>query len=314
MHAMVMTSFGDIDVLRYQEWPTPAPRDQQLLIKVHACSVNPIDWRIRKGEMKLFMRARPPLILGADIAGEVAQLGPGARQFTVGDAVYVKLPNDIGGYAEYVAVPEAIVARRPANLSATQAAGIPAGAMTALQALRDVARLERGQRVLVNGASGGVGLFAVQLARELGATVTAVCSPSAAALVTRLGAAEVIDYRQSDFTQLGRRWQVIFDVAAARSLGQCRRALEPGGVYVTTISSSRDMIMPLFNPLRSRKGRFVLVKAAATDLDYLRGLVEGGRLEPIVDKVFPLARAADAQHYIETGKPRGKVILDIAAG
>jgi NADPH:quinone reductase-like Zn-dependent oxidoreductase len=291
---------------------TPKPKPGQLLIKVHACSVNPIDWRIRKGEAKMFVRARPPMILGADISGEVAEQGPGAVRFKVGEPVFVKLPGDIGGYAEYVAVPEGIVARRPANLSAVEAAGVPACATTALQALRDVAGLKPGQRVLVNGASGGVGLFAVQLARVLGASVTAVCSESAFELVTRMGADEVIDYKKSDFTKLGRRWNVIFDVSATRKLKECRQAMERSGVYVTTISSGSDMLLPLLNPLRSRKGRFVIVKASGRDLDYLRTLIESGKVKAVVDRVFPLKQAADAQQYIETGRPRGKIVLNVA--
>ena len=313
MQAMVMTAFGDRTVLAYQPWPTPEPGPGQVLIRIHACSVNPIDWRIRKGEVKMFVRTRPPMILGADVSGEIARLGPGVTRFAIGDLVYVKLPGDIGGYAEYAVAAETIVARRPANLTAVEAAAIPACATTALQALRDVAGLKAGQRVLVNGASGGVGLFAIQLARVLGATVSAVCSPSAAALVTRLGADEVIDYQQTDFTRIGQRWNVVFDVSATRSLRQCRRAMERGGVYVTTISSMGDLLMPIFNPLRSRKGRFVIVKSSGADLDYLRGLMEAGTILPVIDRVFPLAQAADAQQYLETGKPRGKVVLTVAA-
>jgi NADPH:quinone reductase-like Zn-dependent oxidoreductase len=308
-----MTGFGDTKVLQYKEWPTPRPGQGQISIRVHACSVNPIDWRIRKGEVKMFVRSRPPMILGADVAGEVAALGDGVSRFHIGDLVFAKLPGDIGGYAEYVTLSETIAAARPANLSAVEAACVPAGALTALQALRDVAEVEPGQRVLINGASGGVGLFAVQLARELGAVVTAVCGEAAFPLVTSLGAAEVIDYRQQDFTRLGKRWDVIFDVSATRSLRKCRPAMASEGVYVTTISSFGDILMPLFNFMRSRKGRYIIVKTSGNDLEYVRALIERGRLKPVVDRVFPLVQAAEAQRYLETGRPKGKIVLEVAA-
>ena len=311
MNATIMTGFGDAAVLEYQPWPTPEPKAGQVLIKVHACSVNPIDWRIRKGEMKMIIRSRPPMILGADVAGEVAKVGAGATRLKVGDLVYVKLPGDIGGYAEYVTVPEEIVALRPTALSAVEAAAVPACASTALQALRDVAGLKSGQRVLVNGASGGVGLFAVQLARAFGAKVTAVCGPSAFALVKSLGVEEVIDYQQTDFTKMGAKWDVIFDVSATRSFKECHEALEDHGVYVTTIKGGADMVMPLLNPLRSKKGRYVMVKSSAADLDEVRALIDGGKVKTFVDRVFPLQQAADAHRYLETGRPRGKVVLSV---
>jgi NADPH:quinone reductase-like Zn-dependent oxidoreductase len=313
MNAMVITGYGGPEVLDFRSWPTPEPAAGQVLIKVHACSVNVIDSKIRKGEAKMYVRTKPPKILGADLSGEIAQLGPAASRFKVGDKVYAKLPGDEGAYAEYVTLPEDIVALRPSNLSATEAAAVPAGATTALQALRDVAGLKAGQQVLINGASGGVGLFAVQIARQLGAVVTAVCGEAGAALVKELGAAEVIDYKKTDFTKLGKRWHVIFDVSATRSLGQCKSALEEGGVYVTTIAGMGDMIMPAFNFLRSKKGKVILVKPAASDLDYLRSLFEGGKLKVVVDKVFPLKDAAQAQQYAEKGRSRGKVVLDVAA-
>jgi NADPH:quinone reductase-like Zn-dependent oxidoreductase len=313
MQAMIMTGFGDTGVLELKEWPTPPLGPGQVRVRVQACSVNPIDWRIRKGEVKMFVRQRPPMILGADVAGEVVELGSGAARLKVGDAVWLKLPGDIGGYAEQVVVAESVVARRPANLSAVEAAAVPATAMTALQALRDKAGLRAGQKLLVNGASGGVGLFAVQLGKVMGAQVTAVCGASAADLVKRLGADDVIDYAKADFATSGRRWHAVFDVAANRSLARCRAAMEPGGVYVTTISSTGDLVTPLFNPLRSRKSRFIIVKPSLADLDYLRGLVEAKRLEVVVDRVFPFNQAAAAQTYLETGKPRGKVVLSLAA-
>ena len=313
MNAVVMTAFGGPEVLRYGPWNKPTAAANHVVIKVHATSVNPIDWRIRKGEAKMWVRDRPPMILGADVAGEIAECGEGATRFPIGALVYAKLRGDVGGYQEYVSVPESAVALRPSGLSAIEAAALPAGAMTALQALRDVGELKAGQSVLINGASGGVGLFAVQIARVLGAHPTAVCSASATDLVKRMGADDVIDYHSTDFTKLGRRWDVIFDVSATRSLAQCRAALSPKGIYITTISGMGDMLMPLLNPIRSRKGRFVLVNADGNDLDKVRALVDEKKLVPVIDKVFPLAEAAAAQTYAEENRPRGKVVLSVAA-
>jgi NADPH:quinone reductase-like Zn-dependent oxidoreductase len=313
MNATVMTGYGGPEVLTYQTWPTPQPGPGQVLIRIHACSVNPVDWRIRKGELKLFVRERPPFLLGADISGEIAGLGDGATRLKVGDLVWVKLPGDIGGYAEYIAVPEEIVSIRPSGLSALEAAAVPAGATTALQALRDVAQLKSGQRVLINGASGGVGLFAVQLATILGAHVTAICGANGLDLVKSVGAAEAHDYKVTDFMKLGRKWHIIFDVSATRHFNDCHEALEDYGHYVTTIGSTGDMVAPMLNPLRSKKGHFIIVKSSASDLDEVRALFDGGRLKVVVDRVFPLAHAGEAQRYIESGKKNGKVVLDCTA-
>jgi NADPH:quinone reductase-like Zn-dependent oxidoreductase len=311
MKTIVMTAFGDSDVLRLEERSRPLPARGQVLIRVEAIGVNPVDWRVRKGQLKEFVRQKPPLVLGAEIAGEIVELGADVQRFQVGDKVFAKLPGDIGGYAELLALDEKVVATRPANLNAIEAAAVPVGATTALQAIRDRAHLKPGQRILINGASGGVGLYAVQLARELGGVVTAVCSADAFPLVREMGAAEVIDYKSDDFTKLGKTWHVIFDVAATRKFGDCRRALEPGGVYVTTISGFGDILMPILNPFRSRKGRFIIVKCSQADLDYSRQLVESGKLRPVVEKVFPLVSAAEAQTYQETRRPKGKVILEV---
>ena len=313
MNANVMTDFGGPEVLQIQTWPMPEAGPGQVLIKIHACSVNPVDWRIRKGEMKMVVRERPPMILGADISGEVAACGPGATRLAVGDLVWVKLPGDVGGYSQYISLPEGIVSLRPRGLTAVEAAAVPAGATTALQALRDIAQMKSGHRVLINGASGGVGLFAVQLARALGARVTAVCGASGIELVKSFGVDDVLDYKTSDFTKLGRKWDIIFDVSATRHFADCQEALEDHGHYVTTIRSTSDMVAPVLNPVRSKKAHFVIVKSSASDLDQVRALFDARALRVVVDKVFPLAEAGAAQAYIESGKQKGKVVLDCAA-
>jgi NADPH:quinone reductase-like Zn-dependent oxidoreductase len=282
-----------------------------VLIKMEAASVNPIDWRIRKGEMKLMIRSRFPITLGAEVSGEIAELGSGTSRFKLGDKVLSLVPGDIGGLAEYVCVPEGAASLRPQSLDAIQAASVPVGAMTALQSLRDKGGLKSGQRVLINGASGGVGLFAVQIARELGAVVTAVCSDSKFQAVQDAGATEVIDYKKSDFTTLGKRWDLIFDAAASRKFADCRKALEPSGVYVTTIGSGADMVMPWLNPLRSQKGRFIIVKPRSADLDFIVELLAAGKLKPSVGRVFPMAELAEAQRLGESGKASGKIVITV---
>jgi NADPH:quinone reductase-like Zn-dependent oxidoreductase len=314
MNANVMTAFGGPEVLEYQTFPTPQPGPGQVLIKIHACSVNPVDWRIRKGELKMFVRDRPPILLGADISGEIAGLGPGATRLKVGDLVWARLPGDVGGYAEYIALQEDIVSLRPKGLSAIEAAAVPAGATTALQALRDITQLKSGHRVLINGASGGVGLFAIQLAQAFGAKVTAVCGANGIELVKAFGVDDVLDYQVTDFMNTGRKWDVIFDVSATRHFGDVQEALEEHGQYVTTIRNTGDLVAPVLNPLRSKKGHYIIVKSSASDLDMVRALFDGGRLKVVIDKVFPLARAGEAQSYIETGKQKGKVVLDCTAG
>jgi NADPH:quinone reductase-like Zn-dependent oxidoreductase len=313
MKAVVMTGYGGPEVLRVQELPTPVPGRGQVLVRVHAAGVNPIDWRVRKGTLKEFVRIKPPLVLGAEVAGEVAAVGPGVARLKAGQRVYSKLPGDIGGYAEYVVVREDQAAPCPANLTPVQSASVPVGALTSLQSLRDKGELRPGQSVLVNGASGGVGMYAVQLALALGAKVTAVCSAANIPFVRELGAAETLDYKHTDFTRLGRRWNVIFDVSATRKLSECRASLEPGGAYITTISSFGDLLMPLWNPFRSRKGRFIIVKPSVSDLEFARGLIEAGTLRPAVERVFPLDEAGEAQTLLENERPRGKVVLEIAA-
>lgn len=311
MKALVIRKYGGTEVLEQVDLPTPKVGPGRILIKVEAASVNPIDWRIRKGEMKFFVRAKFPITLGAEVSGEIAELGSGTSRFKVGDKVFSLVPGDIGGFAEYVCVPEEAAAARPKTLDAVQAASVPVGAITALQSLRDQGELRAGQRVLVNGASGGVGMFAVQLAKELGAVVTAVCSEAKFEMVRSAGATETIDYKKSDFTTLGRRWDLIFDSSATRKFSDCRKALEPHGIYVTTIGRGSDMIMPAFNALRAQKGRFIIAKPSSSDLDTIRGLLDAGKLKTVVGHVFPMAQMAQAQDLSESGKSSGKIVITL---
>jgi NADPH:quinone reductase-like Zn-dependent oxidoreductase len=313
MKALVIRGYGGLDMLDVAEVPAPKVGPGQVLIRVAAAGVNPIDWRIRKGEMKMMVRAKLPITLGAEVSGEIAEVGSGVTRLKVGDAVYSLVPGDIGGFAEYVAVPEEAAAVRPKTVDAVRGATVPVGSVTALQSLRDKGELRSGQRVLVNGASGGVGLFAVQLAKELGAEVTAVCSEAKFEMVRKAGASECIDYKKSDFTTLGKKWDLIFDSAATKKFSDCRKALEPAGHYVTTIGSGGDMIMPALNAFRSQKGRFIIVKPSAKDLEYVGSLLDAGKLTTSAAHVFPMAQMAEAQKLSESGKATGKIVVTVSA-
>jgi NADPH:quinone reductase-like Zn-dependent oxidoreductase len=309
MKAVIIRKYGGLEVLEHAEVPAPTLTPGHLVIRVEAAGLNPIDWKLRNGELKMMVRAPFPIILGGEVAGEVTEVADDVKRFKVGDKVFSMVPAEIGGFADFISVPEFAAGLRPATLDAVQAASVPVGAVTALQALRDKGELKAGQRLLVNGASGCVGLFAVQLGVELGATVTAVCSEAKFDLVKGAGAAECLDYRKSDFATLGTKWDVIFDAAATRHFSNCHQALEPHGVYVTTIGGGGDMVAPLLNPLRSQKSRFIMMKPNVTDLDYVTGLVERGKLKATVGRVFPREQFAEAQALAASGKASGKVVV-----
>ena len=309
MRAVIIRKYGGTEVLEHADVPPPKISDGHVLIKVEAGAVNPIDWKIRKGEAKMFVRAPLPITLGAELSGEITEVGAGVTRFKTGDKVFALIPGDHGGFADIVTVPEQAVCLRPKNIDAVQAAAIPVGALTALQSLRDKGELKAGQRVVVNGASGAVGLFAVQIGRELGAAVTAVCSASKFESVKAAGATECIDYGKEDFSKLGRKWDLIFDAAGKRHFSDCHDALEHHGIFVTTIGSGGDMVAPLLNPFRAQKARFIIAKPNAKDLDYIRDLVEAGKLKPSVGTVLPLAKVAEAHALGESGTSTGKIVL-----
>jgi NADPH:quinone reductase-like Zn-dependent oxidoreductase len=283
-----------------------------VLIGVRAASVNPIDWQLRSGALKSVNRLKLPAVLGVDLAGEVVEVTAGSR-FKVGDAVVASMPHDVGAFAEFVVAPETVVAPKPANLSFEQAGSFPAVALTALQCLRDLAKLKPGQSVLVNGASGGVGLFGVQLAKVLGAgSVTAVCGARGFDLVKGLGADELIDYRSSDFTKLGKKWDVILDAVHQHGFVASRQALAKPGAHVATSPPNWFAAFArqtLLNPFSSQKAYVVLMKTNAKDLEYLSGLFDAGKLKAVLDKTYPLAQVAEAQTYSATGRAQGKIVL-----
>ena len=313
MKAIQFRRYGPSDVLEYVERDLPSPADHQCLVKVSASSVNPIDWKIRKGKLKMVLRPRFPMVLGFDICGEIVATGRLVSKFKAGDWVYALLESKGGGaHAEYAVVAESAAGLKPEQLTPQESAAIPLAALTAIQALRDKGRLCAGQRVLIIGASGGVGHFAVQIAKAIGAHVTAVCGTTNVEMVRDLGADRVMDYKTEDYKQDNATYDIVFDVVAADSFLGCSNLLGPTGIYISTLPSCGLILATLLLPVVSKKrSRFILVQPSGDDLTYLRQLVAGGRLRPVTDRVYPLAEAKAAHDYSEKGHTRGKIILQV---
>jgi NADPH:quinone reductase-like Zn-dependent oxidoreductase len=313
MKAIAIRGYGSADVLQYEDLPTPKIKSDQLLVKVHAASVNPVDWKIRQGMLQLITGYAFPKILGFDLSGEVVEVGSAVTLFKPGDLIYACLSVAFGGaYAEYAAVPEKVAAMKPANMTFEEAASLPVAAGTSLQALRDLGNIQPLQSVLVNGASGGVGIFAVQLAKIFGAEVTAVCSSKNFDLVKSLGADRLIDYKQQNFTQDAARYDIIFDAVAKESFSSCKEVLKPNGIYITTLPSPDTFVQGALTALiPGKKAKFILFNCNTEDLTYLKDLIEAGKMRTVIDRTFPLNELAAAHTYSESGRTVGKIAIAI---
>ena len=331
MKAIVYTALGPPEVLQLQERPRPVPKENQVLVRVQAASANALDARRFTAQLQ-----DPPTIpvatrlmdgvllnavntvLGADIAGRVEAVGTAVTQLQPGDAVFGIAAGSVGGFAEYACAAETALALKPANLSFAQAAAVPVAAVTALQALRDHGRVEPGHKVLIYGASGGVGTFAVQLARAFGAEVTAVCSTRNVALARALGADQVVDYTTDDVTTQGPRYDLILAVNGYRSIFAYRRALRPSGRYVALGGSIAQVLQGLvLGPVLSgsggkRLGFMGIAKAQHTDLMRIGELLAAGTVAPVIERCYPLDQAAAAIWYVAAGHARGKVVITVA--
>lgn len=323
MKAMVYTQYGPPDVLKLRQVAQPMPQEHEVLVKVHAASANAGDWHLLRGDpflVRLMFGLFKPKhqILGADVAGWVEAVGSNVTQFQPGDEVFGDVSESgFGAFAEYVCTTEAALVRKPARVSFENAAAVPSAALTALQGLRDQGALQPGQKVLINGAAGGVGTFAVQIAKALGAEVTGVCSTAKVDMLRSIGADHVIDYTKEDFIQDGRWYDLILDAAAYRPLADYKRALGSQGVYVLIGGSTRQFFQTmLMGGWLSEKGgrRFTtFVKAPRqADLEFLKGLLEEGKVVPVIDRCYPLAEVAEALRHLEAGRARGKVIITVA--
>ncbi|MGB5374310.1 MAG: NAD(P)-dependent alcohol dehydrogenase [Polyangiales bacterium] len=311
MRAVLIDRYGGPEVLRLATVPRPVPARGQVLVRTRFIGVNPKDVIVRKGKFRIATGKKFPLIVGHDISGEVVEVGLGA-DLAKGDQVYGMI-NDFAGraYAEYAAVDCQQLAKAPASIELAVAAAVPLAAQTALQALRDDANLKAGQTVLINGASGGVGVFAVQIAKILGAHVTAVCSHRNVELVTELGADRVIDYTKIELVDLDERFDVIFDVFGNYRFDKLKKLLSARGTYVNTIPSGRIFKDVARSFVRRKRAKLVIVKSKRDQLDWLRQQIDAGSLRVVVDRSFPLADVAEAHRYMETKRARGKVVLSV---
>jgi 2-desacetyl-2-hydroxyethyl bacteriochlorophyllide A dehydrogenase len=313
MKAAIVYRYGNSEVLRIAEVDKPQIKPDEMLVKVYASSINPIDWKIRKGMLKILTGSVFPLILGFDVSGEVVEIGAKVSLFKVEDLVYARLDNLSGGaYAEYAAVSEKVAALKPINMTHEKAATVPLAAMTALQALRDEGNLKPGQKVLINGASGGVGIFAVQIAKILGAETIAVCSDRNQSLVSSLGADRVIDYNQQDFIGDTTKYDIIFDVVGNRSLIECKQVLKPDGVYITTQPTPGNYLKSLLTKIiPGQNSKVILLKSKRADLLYLKEQIEAEKIVTVIDRTYPLSEIAEAHAYSETGRVVGKIAIAI---
>ena len=323
MEAIISTKYGSADVLQLKEVARPIPKDDEALVKVHAASLNAADLETMRGVFVVRITApRKPMykILGSDFAGRVAAVGVDVKQFQPGDEIWGDLSFPLGysTLAEYVCVPESALRLKPYSMTFEQAAAIPTAAVVALQNLRDKSPIHTGQKVLINGAGGGVGTFAVQLAKYFGAEVTGVDSTRKLDMLRSIGADHVIDYTQEDFTKSDQRYDLILDVVAYRSIFAYQRALGPEGTFVFVGGSTSAIFQalllgPLVSRIGSKKMGIVMWKPNdKEDLEFLTDLIGAGKMTPVIDRSYPLSEVPEAFRYLEGGQAKGKIVITVA--
>ena len=332
MKAFILEGYGKKSALRAADMPEPTLRDDEVLVQVHAAGVNLLDSKIRDGEFKLILPYKLPLILGHDVAGVVVKVGPRVRQFKPGDEVYAR-PDDfrIGTFAEFVPVKEASLALKPRNLTMEEAASLPLVALTAWQALVEMAQLKKGQKVFIQAGSGGVGSFAIQLAKHLGATVATTASAGNIALVKSLGADVVVDYKTQDFEDVLKDYDVVLNSQDSKTLEKSLRVLKAGGKLIS-ISGPPDpafgqeigapgfvrLVMRMLSAGIRRRAKsrsvgyaFLFMKANGSQLRQITELIDAGAIRPVVDKVFPFEQTNEALAYVKAGRAKGKVVVQV---
>jgi len=320
MKAIVYTEYGPpSDVLELKEVEKPTPKDNEVLVKIYAASINDGDKSLVRGKpffarlMGIGLLKPKNTIPGTDIAGQVEAVGRNVKQFQPGDEIFGDIGEcGFGAYAEYVSVTENALALKPVNITYEEAAAVPQYAVVALQGLRDKGQIQPGQKVLINGASGGVGTFAVQIAKSFGAEVTGVCSTRNLDMVRSIGADHVIDYTQEDFTKSEQRYDLILDSVANRSISDYTRALSPKGSYVAVAFNPSALFLgSLISMTGSKKVSQLSHKPNVKDLVFIKELIEADKVVPVIDRRYPLSEVADAMRYFEEGHPSGKVVLTV---
>ena len=311
------SKYGSPEIIELRQVDLPPVKADEALVRVLGSSVNAADLIYLSGRPLVLRIAAGPFrpqykTLGRDVAGVLEEVGADVTAFKAGDEVYGEI--NFGAFAEFVSVPEHLLAHKPANLSFEAAAAVPLAAITALQGLRDTGKLQPGQRVLVNGAAGGVGSFAVQIAKALGAEVTAVCSTDSLDLVRSLGADHIIDYTQEDFTRTGQRWDIIFDLVSNRPLRRCRHALSANGIYVPAGGKVRSFFKAFVVSLFTRRVKMFVAKSNRPDLEVIRNMIERGQVVPVVEQISDLGEVAKALHTRRAGHARGKTVISIGGG
>jgi NADPH:quinone reductase-like Zn-dependent oxidoreductase len=313
MKAVIIRKYGGPEVLEIADVPAPPAKDDEVVIAVRASSVNPVDWLVRDGRATSFVKVTFPVILGCDLAGTVVEVGKHAKRFTVGDAVFAMMPQDWGAHAERVALSERLVQKKPAAITMEEAAALGTVSLTALKGLRKHAGVKAGQRIVINGGSSSVGMAAIQIAKALGAHVTAVCSAASFELVRGIGADELIDYKTKDFTTGDEKFDVVFDCVGSAPYGKCKRVLDGARVHVTTMPTVGTFLRQFLNPILGAKVFALLTTGDGDELAFIKSLVEAGKMKIVIDKVFPVADVAKAQEYSKAGRAKGKIVLQFPA-
>jgi NADPH:quinone reductase-like Zn-dependent oxidoreductase len=323
MKAIVYHNYGSPDVLKLEEVEKPTPQDNEVLIKIYATTVETTDAIFRRGSdlsARLFTGLFKPKFTrpGGEFAGQIEAVGKDVTRFKEGDRVFGTTAPNFGTHAEYICLPEdGAMAIKPDNLTYEEAVSFHPGALTALPNLRDAAHIQSGQKVLINGASGSIGVSAVQLAKYFGAEVTGVCSTANVDLVKSLGADVVIDYKTEDFTQTGQTYDIIFDTVGKSSFSRCKGALKPGGIYLTTVITPAILGQMLWtSKFGSKKAMIIFaglrsVSEKNEDLAFCLELVEAGALKPVIDRCYPLEQIAEAHRYVDTGHKKGNVVITV---
>ncbi|MEK7433797.1 MAG: NAD(P)-dependent alcohol dehydrogenase [Cyanobacteriota bacterium] len=307
MKAAIIMKYGNADCIEYKEIPDPKIGDNEVLLKVYAASINPVDWKVRNGKFKIITGYKFPKVLGFECAGEILELGKNVTDFKKGDRVIGATFK--GCYSELAVIKKNKLVKMPDNLSYKDASTIPIACMTAYFSLLDLGKLKKGQKVLINGASGGVGLYAVQIAHIIGAEVTGICSEKNFDLVRSFGKIKLIDYHKTDFTTQNEKYNVIFDVVNTLSFEKCKKSLEKKGTLIGTDISSRilkDIALSLFS---CKKTKIINNNPKPIDVQNILSYFEKGKLKAVIDKEFPLEQACEAHKYSESGRAKGKIIL-----